>query len=248
MKCLKRSFNYQFFLIILTTLVLTSPSINAKKHPLDHARMGSHGMVLFTNGSQLFASHLPLYQKPHNHQLIYLIDTVKKQEVIAYLLTDETALEPNHLKRMVTILPQPFDLNKLILNEPLKVSSTVFKGHFERGGSAWFEQQNVEFTTLVFNQQVVIYSADKNLARTDSHQWAVIDVPTAGSINQNKLYVHIINEKPSFDAIVLGTACPEHQIASRMNMNTQIQTDHLQLNLNCKKQTLLYFETQDFTE
>jgi len=245
MKCLKHSFNNQLFFILLTGLVLTSPSSNAEKHSLDHSRMGSHGMVLFTDGNLLFASHLPLYHRPHDLQLIYRIKTAKKEEIIAYLQADKSKIKPNSRKTMVTILPQPFDLNKLTLNESLKINVTVFKGHFERGGSAWLEQQNVEFTTMVFNQQIITSHANRSLVSNKTHQWAVIDVPAAGTLNQHKLFVHIINEKPSFDAIVLGTTCSE-QHASQMNIKTKIHNENLQLNINCKKQSLLYFETQDF--
>ena len=47
---------------------------NAELPPLDPTYVGEHGMVLFTKSSSIYASHLPLYNKPHNVQLIYKLE------------------------------------------------------------------------------------------------------------------------------------------------------------------------------
>lgn len=76
-------------------------SKNKQPHShLTHSRIGSHGMVLITDGIKLYASHLPLYHKPHDYQLLYQISTKHQSEIINQLQQHKT----------ITILPDKFDL------------------------------------------------------------------------------------------------------------------------------------------
>ena len=91
-----------------------STSIHADhKH---HTRVGSHGMVLFTDGAELYASHLPLYYSPHDYQLIYTVVSQHKAKLIAYLQAGSTShgnmvtlLPENLILLLVQILLKPMD-------------------------------------------------------------------------------------------------------------------------------------------
>ena len=57
-------------LFLLTQVSFAEDEVK-KLPPLDPAYMGVHGMVLVTQGSSIYASHLASYSKPHNVQLLY---------------------------------------------------------------------------------------------------------------------------------------------------------------------------------
>jgi len=204
--------------------------------------MGSHGMVLFTDGTNLYANHLPLYRKPHDYQLIYQVKTKQNQKIIDYLQGDSSLSADKYLSQMVSILPEPFDLNRLIENQPLTLSVTVFKGHFERGGKTWLKDIQFEFVHMLVNKQIIV---SKNDVKTKTQQWLVGELAST----TDKLFIHVINEKPSFDAIVIGNGCP-----STIKNNTKVtskstgKASHWSLKTRCKKQRVLYYETQDFSE
>ena len=55
-------------------------------------------MVLFTQGSSIYASHLPLYKKPHNVQLLYKLDN-----------NDLAILQAVRDSELITIKPETFN-------------------------------------------------------------------------------------------------------------------------------------------
>jgi len=230
---------FTLIVVIFLFIVTTSSSI-AREHAAEHNRMGSHGMVLFTDGINLYANHLPLYRKPHDYQLIYRVNTNQKQNIIDYLQADTRQSTDNYLTNMLTILPEPFDLNRLVNQQPLAIAATVFKGHFERGGKEWLKGIQFEFVQMLVNKQITVApSTDK----TKAHQWLVKEL----ALTTGKLFIHSINEKPSFDAIVIGKNCP-------ITLNNLILSQPLEkkspllLKTPCKQQSILYYETQDFSE
>ena len=95
--------------------------------------IGSHGMVLINDkqaGS--FVSHLPLYRSPHNYQIIYKVQ-----------LPQEVPIEQLAVSGMVTVLPDNFDLNRLVNGESFTINAKFFQGHFERGGQLYTAQNSL---------------------------------------------------------------------------------------------------------
>lgn len=211
----------------------------ANEHVESQHRIGSHGMVLFTDGMNLFASHMPLYSTPHDYQLIYQVKTSKQQLIINYLKSVATESSDRYLARMVTILPQPFDLNLLINQQPLSIPATVFKGHFERGGTPWFEDIQFEFVQMLVNKKVTLPRAN---TKTKEHQWMMREL----SLSKDKIFIHLINEKPSFDAIVIGSNCPITKNSTLVTAKREVEISPLLPKTHCEKQSILYYETQDF--
>jgi len=230
------------FILIVILLMVSAFSSNAHQESKHLHRMGSHGMVLFTDGTTLYANHLPLYRKPHDYQLIYQVNTKQNQKIIDYLQGDSSLSADKYLSQMVTILPEPFDLNRLIENQQLTLSTTVFKGHFERGGKTWLEDIQLEFVKMLVNKQITVSNND---VKTQKQQWLVREL----ALTTDKLFIHVINEKPSYDALIIGRECSDTLGTNTMLIAQPIDNKSpLLLKTPCKQQRLLYYETQDFSE
>jgi len=215
---------------------------NAHEHKEKHQRMGSHGMVLFTDGTNLYANHLPLYRKPHDYQLIYQVNTNQNQNIIDYLQGHATKLSDHYLTQMVTILPAPFDLNRLVNQQSLVIAATVFKGHFERGGKSWLNGIKFEFEKMLVNKKITLVESS---GKAKAQQWLVREL----ALKTDKLFIHLINEKPSFDAIILGKNCADTASTNTMLVEqTSDEKSSLLLTTSCQQQSILYYETQDFSE
>ncbi|WDE08898.1 hypothetical protein SG34_029610 [Thalassomonas viridans] len=191
-----------------------------------HKLVGSHGMVLvYDQDEGLFASHLPLYRSPHHYQIIYKVE-VTEQESIKQLLT----------KGMVTLLPENFDLNKLINGEAFSVPAQFFQGHFERGGKL------TSTGKINFISPVLVKKVSKEHSQSASFYTAVI--------SKNKAIIaHKIQHPPSFDALAFMP------LTDKTTINKPIICDPPKaFDITSIKQQLakcgipepVYIETQDF--
>lgn len=105
------------------------------------AKHGTHGMVMFGR-TALWASHLPMYEAPHDAQVVLAVELVDPTIADAY--RRELGEAP-----LVTFVPEPFDLRVL---EPggtgmPTLRGTIVRGHFERGGEVW--REDVETRTRI---------------------------------------------------------------------------------------------------
>ena len=92
---------------------------------------GEHGMVLFGGRDGLFASHMPMFHRPHDVQAVLQLraaDPARERLLRAWLA---------HAPVLWTIVPGPFELDDLApgASRPLThLEADVVRGHFERGG------------------------------------------------------------------------------------------------------------------
>lgn len=149
--------------------------------PLDPAYMGVHGMKLMVAEYNLYASHLPLYSKPHDAQIIY---SLKGNNTPLILMVRDA--------EMVTFKPKPFNLQRMMRGESFTIKGDVYLGHFERDGFP--TMQNVE---LIFEKQIY-YRELKDLEPSSNFQ--KYDTIKIG--NDAKILVHQIQQRPSYDHIV----------------------------------------------
>ncbi|MFT5677178.1 MAG: hypothetical protein ACI808_003130 [Paraglaciecola sp.] len=216
--------------LLLVTILLFSSMVlaeedTAEPQPLDPAYMGLHGMVLMNNGSNLFASHLPTYNKPHDVQIIYSIDV--SDAALLFLIRDAD---------MVTIKPKPFNLQRLMRGESFTVKADVYMGHFEREGMLTYENMDIEF-----DEQLYLRMLDDP---QNSHFRQTYD--SVMLRNNQRILVHQIQKSPSYDHLVL--------LYDDVNCMTQFGTTSAvpsQSELNnkitfCGSLKPLYYETQDF--
>jgi hypothetical protein len=95
-----------------------------------HADVPSvHGMLLFGKDTT-YASHLPMFHKPHDYQAIFKLELAKDD-------SDKGFERYNFEKEksdFFTIEPEVMDLTDLIKGRKKQFRTKVYLGHFERGG------------------------------------------------------------------------------------------------------------------
>ncbi|WP_394222453.1 hypothetical protein [Alteromonas gracilis] len=209
-----------------------------------HSRVGLHGMVLFTDGEALFASHLPLYYSPHDYQLVYEVESLHNDALIEFLTSNHAGASFH--KNTVTLLPAQFDLNKLVDGESFSVATQFFKGHFERGGSKWLHDDAFVFKKQRFKRHLAKQYKPSNedsgyIEINTSQQWDKIALENA------HLFIHHIAERPSFDALVIAKGCESVETGKNADAVPSAQALEAQFT-HCDSHNLVYFETQDFAQ
>ena len=217
--------NTKCYMAGLLLLLACFTTLAAQSH---HNRHGSHGMVIVPDADEglLLASHLPLYARPHDYQIIYRIRIEQPGRL-------HSALKAG----LVTLLPAPFDLSTLIEGRRLTVNARFYQGHFERGGELLFEAP-LTFERPVLVEQLLPWTGDSAVF----HSLALSPTRT--------LLVHKIQSSPSFDAIgwkdhePMTVAKPARVVCKKPEV---IEHRALQHYLEaCIRGHLVYLETRDF--
>ena len=214
-----------FSILFLLAQVSFAEDGAKKLPPLDPDYMGVHGMVLVTQGSSIYASHLPLYKKPHNVQLIYKLDN-----------NDLAVLQTVRDSQFITIKPKPFNLQRLMRGEKMIIQADLYAGHFERDGMLVYKN-----ISLSFDEQLYVRTFDDIKPSSKRQVYDVV------SLKQNyKMYIHRIQQAPSFDhilAVDLEAGClGRFTTSSPVPKETELQFKFI----NCGTIKPLYFETEDF--
>lgn len=143
-------FNIMFFVVLLFFMFFNSFLTNAASSQLID-RMGTHGMLLFSDGNVLYASHLPMFHRPHDKQVIFSFH-LKNKKTESALIKSLT-----HNTNYWTLAPQPFDLNLLGIDSNRGVMSfqaDLYSDHFERGGTLQYTKQTVFVRKLIINRRL----------------------------------------------------------------------------------------------
>lgn len=214
-----------FSILLLLSQVSFAEEEVKKLPPLDPAYMGIHGMVLVTQGSSIYASHLPRYKKPNNVQLLYKLDNY-----------DLAVLQTVRDGQLITIKPKPFNLQRLIRGEKMVIQVDLYAGHFERGGMLVYEN-----IPLSFNKQLYVRTFNDLKPSSATQEYDVV------SLRKNfKIYIHRIQQAPSFDHLLsvdLEAGCLKRfSTSSPVPKETELQYKFL----NCGTIKPLYFETENF--
>jgi hypothetical protein len=185
-------------------------------------------MALILAGDKVLASHMPLYAPPHNYQIVYEVTTDDTHlKIIKKALNESLKKQTQN-----TILPTKFDLNLLINKLTPTLNTTVFNGHFERGGTALFS------TKLTFKNPLYI----KKLAVTK---------PTKAEFDLIKLsagqglVIHKIQSKPSYDSLIL-VALTNGKYNGKLKCDAPVTTALTSKLKACFKSAPSYLETRDF--
>lgn len=196
--------------------------------PLDPAYEGIHGMALFGTSGDIFASHMPLYHKPHNAQLIY---KVKSSNVALFQVVKDNEL--------VTIKPEKFNLQRLMRGESFIINADIYIGHFEREGMLVYQNFPIEF-----DEQLYVREFTELAESSNKQEYEMIKY----SQKSGHLFVHKITQAPSYDQILhidLEAGC-----LTKFNTSSAVpkQNELLYKFMNCGTIKPMYFETQDFSK
>lgn len=169
--------------------------------PVPAPRAAVHGMLLFGEKA-IFASHLPLFQPPHDYQVILevrLPDDARKAYVEDRRRTGE---------RVYTLAPEPFVLPYQVqAGQPFKAD--LYRGHFERGGTVLLAGVTVQIRGVVHYRQLEASRTDQ--ARNEALLFGRGDEAFAA---------HLITAPPDFDqvasvALPSGRSVPGHPATIR---------------------------------
>jgi len=245
-------------LLVALTASAQQHDTHANANHKTHSYMGSHGMALISlpNGDTL-AYHMALYAKPHDFQLLYKL-----------VLSEE---QKTHINRHAfqTLLPDNFDLQRLIRGEKLEISADLYTGHFERGGEKIARFNKVVFEKQLYKNQLPARNATAATHDTLHFDLIALDNQNTLSGNQNTpsgnqnnpdnnltLAIHKINLRPSFDAIVAVPTPARQQTQFTCNSSVAKQAAGsgsefdaetiAQLSKNCLSRTPVYAEFLDF--
>ena len=153
--------------------------------------MGEHGMLLFGGRDGLFLSHLPMFHRPHDTQVVLQVHLADRRHEEA--LRRELAARP----QVWTVVPERFELDRLApeASHPLRAfRADVVQGHFERGGKTIYRSDDVIVDRVAF---------DHRLAPTGGPgatlAYRIVD---AGPTAREHFLVHWIATRPDADHVV----------------------------------------------
>lgn len=165
-----------FVLLISIYASATSANTQTTHQAMQHA-YGTHGMAIFTIDNKWYASHMPLNNSMHAHQIIMQVS-------ISGIEASELAQYP-----FITFEPQKFDLHALQSGKVTSANGSLYDGHFERGGKKLPNNVLVTFNDILLNEQ------------TDAPRNGLFWRVSIGKTHE--LLVHQIAQSKSYDQLVL---------------------------------------------
>ena len=172
--------------LLLSSCVVTSHAFAEEAPPpppLDPIYQGKHRMVLMNSESDLFASFIPQFKKPWNHQLIYLVDA--KGPNLFFLVRDADR---------VSIETESFNLQTLFREGSIETKVNAYLGDINENSTPVYTDIPVNFTKQIYYRELVDLEPS-GLRQT----YDVVDIN-----RQDRLMIHRIKNAPTFDHIVLA--------------------------------------------
>ena len=216
------------FILFSSAALASDPQQNTYNTHKTHSYVGFHGMALILAGDKLLASHMPLYAPPHNYQVVYEVTTND-----THLKIIKNALNESLKKQtQITISPTKFDLNLLINKLTPTLNTTVFNGHFERGGTALFS------TKLTFKNP--LYVKKIAITQPEKEEFDLIKVSA-----EQGVIIHKIQSRPSYDSLSL-VALTNGKYNGQLKCDAPVTTTLASKLKACFKSVPSYLETHDF--
>lgn len=160
-----------------------------------HGTKGVHGMLLFGE-DVLYLSHLPMFQHPHNFQVILQVDFDE-------IASDALRVDSNGNNNMYTFEPEQFHITELDPSGDgparTSVEGVIYRGHFERGGQPIIPG-------AVANVRRVVYFRELDVQADHADDQDLIYL-CFGSVEQLHL-AHLITARPDFDHVVAARRVP----------------------------------------
>jgi hypothetical protein len=156
------------------------------------ARVGSHGMIVTGTPSHLLLSHIPMFHKPHDVQLILQAKVV-----------GANTLPKSLSEKLHTFVPDLLSLDALRTGKLTEMQGTVYAGNFEDGGTAL---SRVKVTVTSITHQHVLEATEVAAQPTYFAQ---------GSLN-DAIVIHRIAGAPGYDQVIHAslTGVSETQLAA----------------------------------
>ncbi|RQP21594.1 hypothetical protein [Piscinibacter terrae] len=114
--------------------------------PTAESSFGLHGMLLFGGADGLYASHLPMFHKPHDAQVVFALRIADPR--LERKLRWDVGAKP----KVWTLVPEKFELSRLApdsVNPLRSFKADVVEGHFERGGKTRLKDVTVQVVQML---------------------------------------------------------------------------------------------------
>jgi len=141
----------------------------------------THGMLVF-GGKKIYVSHLPMFMRPHDYQMIYEV-TFDAEGTAKYLKDRKTH------RGYYTLAPQKFVLPAMVAN-PKPFKAILFRDHFERKG------KELTPVTVTLKAKIVFEKFKPDAKAPESASYLVF------GDNDEKYAAHVITTPPDFDQIL----------------------------------------------
>lgn len=154
-----------------------------------------HNMMVIGEKT-IFISHLPMFMKPHNFQVIMEATFTNAGKDVGSLYTQDRQSHPQ--VKMYTLSPDKFFKLPSLFTPPDKPAlasfkATIFRGHFERGGKAIKGLTNIDV-----NIKRIILARELAPGLTKSKELSY----TLFGKGQELFLAHEISAPPDFDQIL----------------------------------------------
>ncbi|MEM7360342.1 MAG: hypothetical protein AAF431_14695 [Pseudomonadota bacterium] len=216
-------------LLFFIAWCFSATSVNAQTDTSAQA-VGVHGMAVFRVDDTFYASHMPLTNSIHAHQVIFSFSVENGlSDQLEKLLSEQ---------KLVSLMPEVFDLHELMSGELNEFKGNVHANHFERGGKVAMQDMLINVNQLLLIEPLV---------ETENGEFYKIPLgPTKA------LLVHKIGTHPSFDQILEIEFSDDPNSSNttqvlKVTSGSPVEIDQLDLsgqNFSVLKQ--LYLETRDF--
>jgi hypothetical protein len=162
----------------ILTLLLLIPTLTFADSP------ATHGMLFF-GVNKTYISHLPMFMRPHDYQLIAEISIPP-----AALATYRASLQEHPEETIYTLVPEKFVLPDLVAH-PHPIHADLYRGHFERGGTVIAGGITVNLgAVLVFRK------FDPKAVNPAFASYYLLGTP------EEPYLAHLITAAPNFDQIL----------------------------------------------
>lgn len=225
-------------MVILLSLSFSAVSAESVTHKHHKTAVGIHGMAVFTDGANFYASHMPLANSIHAHQVIFSFTVDPDQTIKLSAMLAQKAL--------VSLNPERFDLMELMSGKLTRFTGSLVEGHFERGGKTALDDVTIKVKEMLLVADLVT-DTNKNgqyfLVKTAEGEGLLVhQIVTSPSFDQI-VQVAILSEptdKPNTEPVPLLTITSGQQID--ISKPEIIRAEGYQIKLGLP----LYLETQDF--
>jgi hypothetical protein len=168
--------------------------------------VGVHGMLVLgrARSGRVLLSHLPLYRTPHDRQLLVVARLHGGRPTAAATATGASAEAARARAGVHTLEPERFPLARLTPADgqgtPVRFRGTLYRGHFERGGTPVLRDATVEVERVLVSETL---TRDDPATPRRVRQAARRRYPAYLVWLDDELFlVHRIGAAPSFDQIV----------------------------------------------
>ena len=196
--------------LLLAAAALLANGAQAQVHvhaPAPDGSMGEHGMLLFGGGDGLFLSHLPMFHRPHDTQVVLRVHLANREH------EDELRRQLAAHPAVWTIVPEHFELDRLApkARHPIrKFRADIVNGHFERGGQTVYTGDEILVDRVVFDHRLV------PAARPGARMKYLVVEAAPGA--QEHFLVHWIDVRPGADHVLRVMTPPDTRLPRQVEV------------------------------